>query len=217
MYFALLWKSARWAKGKRTRSDIIIHRLPRIHPNIFISRGAFIVRPGSRVEPQNRIENVLALRRELDRSRRVGLIVFIEWSIGRFRRSVLVRRLLLLLTLADFVGLRHGRVEGLLGRLTESGAGQHLYYVLLGILYDFVFSPLEIALVAVAILVFSLVELLMLNLCRHDFHVAINKTSGVGKSRVSNAEHVKKSRRSPDDSKHVENRRKAAIPSERGD
>ena len=91
---------------------MIIYRLFRVNPYVLIAGGCVVVLSRARVESDYRVEDVLALRLELDGICGIRLIVFVCWCVGRFRRPVVVRGLFFFLTFTELVGLRDGRVSG---------------------------------------------------------------------------------------------------------
>lgn len=115
MHFWIIWDRSL----RLTRCDIIIYRLFRVNPYVLIAGGCVVVLSRARVESDYRVEDVLALRLELDGVDGIWLIVLICWCVGRFRGSIVVRRLLFFLTFTELVGLRDGRVKWLLSRLAK--------------------------------------------------------------------------------------------------
>lgn len=119
---------------KLTRCNIIVHRLLRINPYILIASGTFIIRARARVESHDRIQDMLTFRGQLNRSRGVGLVILVQWSIFCLGRSgVVIGRLFLSLSFADLVGLRDRWIEGLVGRLAKFGGGWHSCCLLLSV------------------------------------------------------------------------------------
>lgn len=72
---------------------------------------------------------MLAFGGKLDRSRGIGLVVFVQRGFCCFGGTgLMIGRLFLLLSLAEFVGLGDVWVERLVGCFAEFGGGGHFFF-----------------------------------------------------------------------------------------